>query len=157
MKPKISDYLSLNKIRLIHHETTPLQVFEELVGALSLENEGTILKDILRREQIGSTGIAPGIALPHARVRDLKDIVSVLGIYRAGVKMNADEDPIHIFLLFVSPAGAMNHHLKFLASASSLFQTHGFARILMEFTTAAAVLEKIRETESKSHAQYSAK
>ena len=157
MKPKISDYLSLAKIRLIHHAATPLQVFEELVGALSLENQGTILKDILLREQIGSTVIAPGIALPHARGRDLKDIVSVLGICRDGVKMNPNEDPIHIFLLFVSPTSALNPHLKFLASASSLFQTHGFARILMEFTTAEAILEKIKEIESRPHAQYSAK
>jgi len=118
------------------------------MGLLELPNPAAALKAVMDREAAGPTIIAPGIAVPHARVEGLSKIGAALGICPQGVFDSAVEGgKIRLFILFVGPVGNMKEHLGFLASVASLFQLDGFGESLLQQTTPARILETIKEAE----------
>jgi PTS system nitrogen regulatory IIA component len=94
------------------------------------------LQAVLDRESWGSTEIAPGLALPHARIQGIKHIVAAIGIC-----------PAKVFILFLGPADQTQENLSFLAAASAVFQTPGLLENLLTLKTPESVLSKIREAE----------
>ena len=128
--------------------TSLQQVFEGLVGSLDLPDPETALKAIRAREETGATVIAPGLAIPHARMAGLPSIVAAVGICPSGVA-HPSEEPLRLFVLFLSPQEKMHDHLVFLAALSSLLQVEGLIDSLLSLSSAAAVLEKIRQAERK--------
>ena len=153
----ISDYLAVDRICFFQNACTTLNVFQDLIGTIPIKNPAAVLEAVLAREQIGSTSIAPGIALPHARIAGIDRLLSTLAICPAGIKTKPDEALVHLFLLFVSPLDGLKNHLRFLAGASAFFQKENIVKELMQLKTAASILEKIKELELKSHAEHPAK
>ena len=145
--PRVSDYLSEKTITFFPAGPSKRQAFGNLVGLLDLPDPGGALKAILAREEAGSTVIAPGIALPHARIPDISGIKAALGLIPQGYESRTDGTHIHVILLFLGPADNMREHLAFLAAVSALFQTNGLADSLIHLTDAKAVLQKIRDVE----------
>jgi nitrogen PTS system EIIA component len=135
---RVSDSLTEKNICFFAAGTPKPQIFEKLINTLKLPNPGLALQAILDREQWGSTTIAPGLALPHARITGLEHLVAAMGI--------CVEAP-QIYLLFLGPADNMQEHLAFLACVSSLFQTKGFLDTIVQLKTPKLVLDKIREME----------
>ncbi len=134
----VSDYLNKENIRFFPAGTDKNAILTGLVKSLSYHNPDTALKAILARETAGSTEIAPGLFVPHARLVDVPDILVSMGICPAG-----------LYVLFLGPQNNMKRNLDFLASVSALFQTETLAGSLMETTTPDAILSKIRETEKQ--------
>src|SRR5205085_2664474 len=100
------------------------QVFGSLIGSLDLPDPGAALKAITAREEAGSTVIAPGLALPHARITGIHTIKAAMGICPTGIQYShAATAPVRLLMLFLGPAENMREHLAFLASVSALFQT----------------------------------
>ena len=65
-----------------------------------------IVKAILRREQLGSTGIGRHIAIPHAKHPSLDKLVGTIGLSKAGVQFDSiDAQPVHVLVLLISPKG----------------------------------------------------
>jgi PTS system nitrogen regulatory IIA component len=133
---RISDYLKGNNILFFPADFPKEKIFEQLIGTLEVPDAGLALKAILDREQWGSTVIAPGLALPHARIPGIARIVAALGIC-----------PSQIFLLFLGSPHNMQEHLAFLAGVSSLFQTKGFLDQIVSLKTSESVLARIRRLE----------
>src|SRR6185295_18832661 len=103
------------------------QVIGSLIGMLDLKDPSTALRAILSREEMGSTIIAPGLALPHARLEGITGIEAAIGICPTGVTDPHDGgSPIRVYVLFLGPADNMKEHLSFLANVSALFQKEGF-------------------------------
>jgi PTS system nitrogen regulatory IIA component len=145
---RVSDYLTEKNILFFPAGPSKQQVLGSLIGSLDLPDPTVALKAILSREEAGSTVIAPGLALPHARIQGITRIATALGICANGVvDPHADGGPIRLFMLFVGPADNMREHLAFLACVSSLFQAEGLSDALLQLTTPQTVLEKIREIE----------
>jgi nitrogen PTS system EIIA component len=81
-------------------------LLKELVGLLSLDEkaEATLFKTLKRRENLGSTGIGRGIAIPHCRSLVVSRLRLAYGRKVAGVEFNAiDAAPVHNFFLIVAP------------------------------------------------------
>jgi PTS system nitrogen regulatory IIA component len=133
---KISDFLNSRNILFFPADLLKQQLFERLIGTLKVPDAALALKAILDREQWGSTMIAPGLALPHARIPGLERIVAAMGIC-----------PDKIFLLFLGPTGNAQEHLTFLSSVSSLFQTKGFLGEMISLKTPDSVLARLRQLE----------
>jgi PTS system nitrogen regulatory IIA component len=133
---RISDFLKDKNILFFPADLPKQQLFERLIGSLKVLDAGLALKAILDRELWGSTTIAPGLALPHARIPGIARIVAAMGIC-----------PSQIFLLFIGPVNNVQEHLAFLASVSSLFQTRGFLEMMVQLKTSESVLAKIRQLE----------
>jgi len=145
---KVSNYLSEKTICFFNPGASKQEVLARLIDSMDLPDAQGALKAILERETAGTTVIAPGIAVPHARLSGLSQLVASIGICSTGVpEPSAEDAPTRLFVLFVGPAANMKEHLGFLASIASLFQTDGFGDSLLLQTTPKDVLQKIRSTE----------
>ena len=93
---------------------------------LLLEKE-LFLEKIMEREEIGTTGIGKGIAVPHARCEELKDIVMALAVVKVPIDFNTpDEDKVKVILLVGAPKDKNNEYLDLLASISKSFRNISF-------------------------------
>jgi nitrogen PTS system EIIA component len=80
-----------------------------------------ILELFLEREQLGTTGIGNGVAIPHGRIKGLKNPVAVFARSIDGVPFDAnDGKPVHIVVALLSPAGSGREHLQALSAISQL-------------------------------------
>jgi len=82
-------------------------VLEELVvpvAKISGVNHEDLVKVLMDREQLGSTGIGDGIGIPHGKVKDLTSLILGFGLSRKGVDFDyKDGFPAQIFLLLITP------------------------------------------------------
>jgi len=89
-------------------------------------------KGILSREKIGSTGIGNGVAVPHAKVPKLPDVVVGLARSAAGLDYHSvDGEPVHILFVVGSPPEAADLHLSVLKWISRLGRNADFRSFLL--------------------------
>ncbi len=85
---------------------------------------GEIVATLLEREQLGSTGVGDGVAIPHAKIDGLSEITGVLALLDTPISFDADEDqPVDIVFMLLAPANATAAHLKVLAKVSRLLRS----------------------------------
>ena len=117
------------------------EVFEELVEKLiELKpnlNRQNILSAIYERENLMSTGIKEGIAVPHGKTDEIDEVIGVLGISRKGIDYDAlDNKPVYLVFLLLSSKSNAEFHLRVLRHLSTIIETSGFTSELMEQKTA---------------------
>ncbi len=97
-----------------------LRAFAERVAERGLVRNGEeLFRKLWEREQLGSTGIGSGIALPHCKLDGLKHGVVAVGMVPQGVDFGApDGQPVKVFFLVASPSGSPAEHLRMLAAIS---------------------------------------
>ncbi len=103
---RLQEFFSADAIKLHLEGTTKDELLKELVALLSLDekSEGMLFKMLKRRENLGSTGIGRGIAIPHCRSLVVSRLRVVFGRKPAGVDFKAiDDKPVHNFFLIVAP------------------------------------------------------
>ncbi len=103
---QLRDFLSANRVELDLAGTTKDEILDELVSLLGLDEKSRaiLLKTLKRRENLGSTGIGKGIAIPHCRSLVVKRLHLAYGRRLGGVAFNAiDNQPVHNFFLIVAP------------------------------------------------------
>ena len=99
----------------------------------SFDDQDGMVKVLMARERLGSTGIGDGIAIPHGKIRDLADLMIAIGRSKKGVDFNAmDGKPVHLFFLLMAPENASGQHLKVLARISRLLKDNVLRKKLME-------------------------
>lgn len=82
-----------------------------------------IIGGLLEREEIGSTGVGNGVAIPHARIRGLDRMLYCFGRSLEGISYDAvDNQPVYYIFMILSPADAADAYLKTLAAASRLLK-----------------------------------
>ncbi|MDP6112163.1 MAG: PTS sugar transporter subunit IIA [Planctomycetota bacterium] len=116
-------------------------VIKELVrsltesNAIKDEDESSVVDALMKREELGSTGIGQGVAVPHARHPAIKELVGVFGHSTAGVDFNAlDGEPVHAIFLLLSPVASSGEHLQALALISRMLRNDNFCQLLRETT-----------------------
>jgi nitrogen PTS system EIIA component len=124
---KILDFLDRDAIAADIKSTKKEDVIKEMVGLLSgnhlIKDKASLIKILMNRESLGSTGIGQGVGIPHAKSNCVKELVAALGISRTGVDFDSlDGEPTHIFMLLVAPENAAGPHLKALAKISRMFK-----------------------------------
>ena len=119
----------LNKKRILFLDcTTKAEALKSLIDSLSDAPEITdreeLAEGIFHREELMSTGIGLGIAVPHVRLASVKDIVMAVGICRKPLEDYESLDGLPINFVFMIVAGKEQHtqHLRLLSSISSLFK-----------------------------------
>jgi mannitol/fructose-specific phosphotransferase system IIA component (Ntr-type) len=103
---KLRDLFSEDVVKLEIESTSKDDVLRELVGLLSLEPkaDSVLYKTLKRRENLGSTGIGKGIAIPHCRSLVVDRLRLAYGRKPAGLDFNAiDNAPVHNFFLIIAP------------------------------------------------------
>src|SRR3990167_4666538 len=132
---KISEVLDVRAIKLGLKASTKEEALKELVEILAqVEDVGDpkgIVKALVERESLGSTGIGQGIAIPHGKTDRVKRLVAVLGISKFGVNFDAlDGEAVYIFFLLVAPKSTPGPHLKALAQISRLLRDSYFCELI---------------------------
>lgn len=111
-------------------------VLEELaISVAPMINVGSdeIVRVLLEREQLGSTGIGGGIGIPHGKLATIKSIIVGFGLSRKGVEFDSlDRKPVHIFFLLITPENSSGSHLKVLAQISKLLKKDQFKESLIK-------------------------
>src|SRR4026208_816085 len=103
---ELRDFFSEDAIKLELEGTTKDEVLKELIGLLKLDekSEGMLFKMLKRRENLGSTGIGRGIAIPHCRSLVANELRVAFGRKSGGVDFKAiDDKPVNFFFLIVAP------------------------------------------------------
>src|SRR5882724_2682485 len=149
-KLKILDFLSAEAITAELAATSKKEVLEELVGLLAKDGKVKDAKStvdvLIEREKLGSTGIGQGIAIPHAKTDQAKEVIAAFGLSRRGVQFDSlDGEPVYIFFLLVAPPDAAGLHLKALARISRLLKDKFFRQSLRDVKDASEVLKIIRD------------
>ena len=105
-----------------------------MVGLLQLGDRpsATIVRQLLRREMLGSTGFGNGVAIPHCRTLAVSRLRLAFGGHRAGLPWQAiDQRPVHaIFLIVAPPAEMSNQYLPLLGRIAQVVQDPQVPRIL---------------------------
>ena len=83
-------------------------------------DQATILASLMNRERMGSTGIGNGIALPHGRIKDLKNVLAVVVTNQTPIEYDAiDKLPVDIFFAILVPEDKATEHLGTLSAIAA--------------------------------------
>jgi len=113
---------------------------------------GVLLDKLRKREELGTTAIGHGVAIPHCRTKGLKSPILLLGLSQEGVPFEAvDGKPAHVFFLMVSPEDNPSAGLRLLAAIATLTrESRTLAAKLLKAPTCADVLKTLRAEEEKT-------
>jgi PTS system nitrogen regulatory IIA component len=145
---KLADYLTLEDILPNLTSTNKEEVLLELASSLVARHPDLALEDVLQvlteREQLGSTGIGDGIAIPHGKLRQIDEIVLLFARSCNGVAFGAlDGRPAQLFFVLLAPQSAAGLHLKMLARISRILKDLAVRRDLLVAEDAATLYAKI--------------
>lgn len=108
-----------------------------------------IVRAVLRREQLGSTGIGRNIAIPHSRHGAVGQLLGTLALSAPGLPFDSiDGEPVHVLVLLISPQDRPGDHLRALENVVQTMRDDGFVRALRECQTHEQVWDLINGTRS---------
>ncbi len=110
----------------------------------SLDPE-TVFEHLLERERLGSTGLGHGIALPHARMKEVTEAVGAFAQLQDGVDFDAiDDKPVDLAFALLVPESADEMHLQLLAQLASMFNDPQLRQGLREASSSDQILELLQ-------------
>ncbi len=149
---KLSDHLLPGAVVDLS-ATTKMGAIEELIEAAGadapISDRGRFFKAVVARETVMSTGVGDGIAIPHARVPEVRRPFAVLGRARRGIDYgSADGRPVQIVLLIGASEKQAGPYLRILSRALSLLVEPDVRQKLMAADGADAIRRILVEAES---------
>lgn len=144
---KILDVLKKETILVDLKSKDKKGVIDELVTPVAklagIEHK-KLVRVLMEREQLGSTGIGGGIGIPHGKLKEMDSLILGFGLSRSGVDFESmDSRPTHIFFLLVTPENSTGLHLKLLARISRLLKNEAFKDSLLRATDSDEILSII--------------
>ena len=140
---KFSDFVSSKAIRAeltsIDKEASIGELVDSLVeaGDIRQADRDDIIRAIMKREELGSTGIGRGIAVPHTKHPSVQKLVGTVGVSTEGVNFDSlDGDKVQLFFLLVSPPDRPGDHLRALENISRQLRDESFCKFLKQSKTA---------------------
>lgn len=153
---KIMEFLNKKAIAVNLKAADKEGVIRELVDLLAktgdVKNKEELVKALLARESLGSTGIGQGIGIPHAKSPNVKELVAAFGLSQKGVNFDSlDGEPVYIFFLLLAPEESAGPHLKALARISRMLKDKHFREMLKKAKDEKDVLHIIQEEDAKKY------
>ena len=109
-----------------------------------------IIGAVLKREELGSTGIGKGVAVPHTKHPSVKGLVGTVGLAQEGIDFTSvDGEPVHIFFLLISHPYSTADHLQALGHISNNLKDDQFCRFLRRATTREQIQELLDEADNQ--------
>jgi PTS system nitrogen regulatory IIA component len=123
----IRNYLQTDLIIENVRATDKNGLFREFASLLldqrKIRDDADLVRILLEREALGTTGIGDGVAIPHAKVAGISDMVVAFGRSSVGVEYHAiDAKPVNLIFLLVTPEDRPGDHLKALARISRILK-----------------------------------
>lgn len=152
---KISNLLTQDMVLLELQSDSMEGVLKEIVGFLRKKNKVTKEKDLyeklIQRERLGSTAIGDGVAIPHCKMKGVKDPVLFLAVSKKGVNFySVDNKPSYVFFLVVSSPDNPSLNLQILAAIAHLVRkANSLLKKILEGKNITEILDIIQEEEEK--------
>jgi nitrogen PTS system EIIA component len=148
---KIIDALQKEAIIVELTATDKKGVLEELVSPvakIASASQEEMVRVLLDRERLGSTGIGEGVGIPHGKLRGLDSLALGFGISRKGVDFESmDNRPTYIFFLLITPENSTGLHLKLLARISKILKSIPFKESLLNASDREDIYNLIKEAD----------
>jgi mannitol/fructose-specific phosphotransferase system IIA component (Ntr-type) len=152
---KFQDFVQLAAIRADLTADDKESVIAELVaslveaGQINADEQGSILKAIMKREDLGSTGIGRGVAVPHTKHPSVDRLVGTVGVSALGVDFNSlDGEKVQLFFLLISPPDRPGDHLRALENISRQLRDETFCKFLKQAKTAESIQQLLEEADN---------
>lgn len=110
-------------------------------GVLAEADQPDIVRAILRREQLGTTGIGRNIAIPHSRHAAVSKLTGALAVSGPGIGFESvDGEPVHVMILLISPPDRPGEHLRCLESVVSTLRDESLVLAIRSANTKEEIL-----------------
>ena len=136
---KFADFIRVPAIKADLAAVDKDSAIGELVAGLVAANEiaadeqESIVKAIMKREELGSTGIGRGVAVPHTKHPSVSRLIGTVGVSSEGVDFNSlDGEKVQLFFLLISPPDRPGDHLRALENISRQLRDDTFCRFLKQ-------------------------
>ena len=152
---KFSDFVKSKAINAGLTSTDKEGVIREMVASLVAsdqlggDEQESIVEAILKREELGSTGIGRGIAVPHTKHPSVDQPVGAVGVSPTGVDFQSlDGEQVQLFFMLISPPDQPSDHLRALENISKQLQDETFCRFLKQSKTAEDIQQILEEADN---------
>ena len=152
---KLGDILTPERIKVPLVGETRREVIEELVDLLvgvgDLNDRDEVLAAIFSREQIRSTGIGSGLAIPHAKTSQVSDLIMAVGVCREPVDFDSIDDVgVRLVAMLISPEEMTPRHIRVLARVTGMMSFASVRGKLLEAQSADALYEVVCRYEASA-------
>jgi fructose-specific phosphotransferase system IIA component len=118
-------------------------------GKIKSGEKESIIKAILKREELGSTGIGRGVAVPHTKHPSVDHLVGTVAVRRQGVDFaSLDGETVNLFFLLISPPDRPGDHLRALENISRRLRDDTFCRFLKQAKNAEEIKQLLDEADN---------
>lgn len=152
---KFSDFVNVKAIRAdltaYDKEGVIGELVESLVsaGAINGDEKDSIVQAIMKREELGSTGIGRGVAVPHTKHPSVEELVGTVGVSSEGVDFTSlDGEKVQLFFLLVSPPDRPGDHLRALENISRQLRDDTFCRFLKQAKNSQDIQQLLEEADN---------
>ena len=118
-------------------------------GEIKPEDEEDIVTAVLKREELGSTGIGNGVAVPHTKHPSVDRLIATVALAKEGVDfVSLDGEAVYILFLLISPPDRPGDHLRGLENISRHLRNQTFCSFLRQAKSKKDVLELLKEADN---------
>ena len=151
---KLSDVLTKERIIINLNGRDKFDVLGKLVNIARTSdkviNEADLLKKVIEREKIKSTGIGGGIGIPHAQTTGVTDTIACLGTSGQGIEFNSlDDKPVHLVFLIATKERTNSTYLGLLSRIARLFIDESFKQRIIKSASPEEIMNLILEKEKE--------
>ena len=152
---KFSDFICREAIRTNLEATEKKAVIRAMAkslveaGKINEKDYESIIEAILKREELGSTGIGRGVAVPHTKHPSIDKLIGTVAISENGVSFDSlDGEKVHLLFLLVSPPDRPGDHLRALENISRQLRDDTFCRFLKQSKKPEDVWQLLEEADN---------
>jgi fructose-specific phosphotransferase system IIA component len=156
---KLTDYINKDLICIdlsVRDKNDALHKMTHLLKHHHLISDADeFLQEVLQRENLGSTCVGQGIAIPHARTKTVKQIILALARLKEPIDFGADDkQPVHLIFMLGTPVDAVGEYLKVLASISRLLCKPALREQILQAPSPAAIISLLKDAEKEMTVTY---
>ncbi|HKY38498.1 MAG TPA: PTS sugar transporter subunit IIA [Polyangiaceae bacterium] len=146
-----SDRILVDREGAVKNKAEALRSLSRLLGSAVAASEEEVLTLLLEREQLQSTGIGDGVAIPHSALENAEAQAAALLLFPKGIDFESiDGKPVHIVFGVVGPKRATGEHLRTLARISRLLRDEATRKQLANVSSANSAYELIESHDAVS-------
>jgi PTS system nitrogen regulatory IIA component len=152
----ISEFLNESNIRIGLDARNKREAIEEVVDLLVEEHEismasrSSVIEAVMEREQMVSTGMEHGVAIPHGAVDSVDELVAALIVSKDGIDFKSiDGKPAHIIILLILPANKYSSSVQTMACVSRIMNSKTLRENILSADDPADIMDLIVEEEER--------
>ena len=134
--------------------TTKEDVIREMVarlrevGRIAVEHEESIVAAIMKREELGSTGVGRGVAVPHTKHPSVESLIATVALSKEGLEFaSLDGEDVFILFLLISPPDRPGDHLRGLEAITRHLKSDDFCSFLRQSTSKDQIVDLLQEAD----------